>query len=71
MDVPRGSKLKPHAPYVLLAPDKKVFLSCIEELRVPFGYSASMRKHVVKGKLQSLKSHEMHVLSQQILPMAL
>ena len=71
VDVPRGSKLKPHAPYVLLPADKKVFLSCIGDLRVPSGYSSSMRKHVVKGKLQSLKSHDMHVLSQQILPMAL
>lgn len=28
-----------------------------------------MRKHVVNGKLQSLKSHDMHVLCQQIVPM--
>ena len=45
--VHRGSKLKPHAPYVLLL--------------VHVGYTTSMRKHVVKGKLQSLKSHDMHV----------
>ena len=70
-DVPMGSKLKPHAPYVLLPVDKKVFLSCIQKLRVPTGYSACMRKHVVNGKLQSLKSHDVHVLSQQILPMAI
>lgn len=30
-----------------------------------------MRLHVVNGKLHSLQSHDMHVLAQQILPLAM
>lgn len=69
-DIPAGTKLKPHAPYVLDRVSRTKFLVGIGKLKVPSGYSGSLRKHVVKGKIQNLKSHDMHILSQQILPVA-
>lgn len=50
---------------------KMKFLWGIGKLKVSSGYSSSLQKHVVKGKIQNLKSHDMHILSQQIIPMAI
>ena len=35
---------------------------------MPSGYNNSLRKHIEKDKLNALKSHDHHVLLQQIMP---
>lgn len=40
-------------------------------LKLPSGYASSFKKHVVKGKLGAMKSHDYHVLFQQILPLCM
>jgi hypothetical protein len=63
--------MKPHAPYVLTAEEFEVFANTIESLKMPTGYSSNLKKHIRGRKFGSLKSHDYHVLMQQIMPLAL
>jgi hypothetical protein len=64
----RGDKMmKPHAPYELTAEEFEVFANTIESLKMPMGYSSSLGKYIRGRKLWSLKSHNYHVLMQQIM----
>jgi hypothetical protein len=63
--------MKPHAPYVLTAEEFEVFVQTIESLKMPSGYSSSLGKHIRGRKFGSLKSHNYHVLMQQIMVLAL
>ena len=67
-DLPNGSMFKPHAPYVFSEEEKTKFMDCISNIKVPTCCSTALKKHVVKGKLQSLKSLDVYILCQQILP---
>ena len=63
-----GSFVKPQAPYSLKPNEVSRFLGKLGSIKVPTGYSAGMTKHVNDRKLQSLKSHDHHVILQDILP---
>lgn len=65
------SFLKPHAPYVLHPQQQVAILNTIGSIRTPSGYSAGMPHCMGKRKLQGLKSHDHHVIMQQILPAAI
>lgn len=64
----RGNYFKPHAPYVLNTSEAAQFLRSIRSIKVPTGYSSNMTKHVSEKNLQGLKSHDHHVILQDILP---
>ena len=70
---PRGSNrdqlYMPHASYVLSAVDKAKVLQVLKSLRTPTHYVSALHKKISKGKLSGLKSHDFHVLLQQILPL--
>jgi hypothetical protein len=66
-----GKLVKPAAPYVLSEKEFEVFASTIERLKTPSGYSAELGKHIRKRNFRGLKSHDYHVLMQQIMPLAL
>ena len=68
-----GKFVKPLAPWLLSKQDKKIFHKRISNLRVPTGYAAAFKKHVKhKTKvLGGMKSHDYHVMMQQILPVCL
>jgi hypothetical protein len=63
--------VKPAAPYVLTDAEFEEFVMCIESLKTPSGYSSDLGKHLRKKNFGGLKSHDYHVLMQQILPLAL
>ena len=63
-----GNYLKPRAPYVFSENEKNQFLNLITNTRVPSGYSSTLTKHIGEKRLQGLKSHDHHVLIQQLLP---
>ena len=65
--------LMPHARYVLLPHEKRRVLETIKAVKVPSGHSANWDKlvNLEKGKLQFLKSHDWHVLLEEILPAAI
>jgi hypothetical protein len=66
----RGVLLLPHAPYVLSKGEKALFVKIIHDLKIPSNYVGQYSKRVsVDGELRGLKSHDYHVLMQQILPL--
>jgi hypothetical protein len=68
----RGGKMyKPAASYVLSDEDFNEFARMLEALRTPSGYSSAFGKEIRKKKFGGLKSHNYHVLMQQLFPLAL
>ena len=70
LDEESNSFLKPHAPYVLRKEEKLKFLRTVSSVRTPSGHCANFEKliNLDKEKLQFLKTHDWHVLLQEILP---
>ena len=66
-------KFLPPAAYTLSRKEKQVFCECLAGVKVPEGYSSNIRKlvSVENLKLVGLKSHDCHILMQQLLPMAI
>jgi hypothetical protein len=68
----KGRKMmKPAASYVLTDKEFEVFASTIEKLKTPSRYSSELGKHIRKRNFGALKSHDYHVLLQQLMPLAL
>jgi hypothetical protein len=67
----RNQWLKFQAPYSCTKAEWATILDRLERIRFPTGYAGAMKKHIRKGKLGSLKSHDYHVLMQQVLPVCL
>ena len=63
----------PPSCYTMSRKEKQNFCQFIKDLKVPEGYSSNLRSKVnmQELKLQNMKSHDCHVLMQQILPVAL
>ncbi|KAK9212492.1 hypothetical protein WN943_001874 [Citrus x changshan-huyou] len=63
----------PPACYTLTKEEKKRFCEVLKSIKVPVGYSSNIQNLVSMKdlKLQGLKSHDCHVLMQQLLPIAL
>jgi len=63
----------PLACHTMSTNEKRSFCHCLRILKVPQGYSSNIRSLVsVKDlKLVGLKSHDCHVLMQQLLPVAI
>ena len=66
-----GKMVKPCAPYVLGEGEFEKFAKCIESLKTPTGYSSDLGKCIRKKEFGGLKSHDYHVLMQQVLPLAI
>lgn len=67
-----GKTLLPAAPYTLSKDEKESFVSRLRNLKVPDGYSSNISKCFAKdNNIIGLKSHDYHVLMQQLLPVAL
>jgi len=58
----------PNASYVLTAEDKSKVLRVLQNLRTPTHYVSALYSKISQGKFSGLKSHDFHVLLQQILP---
>jgi len=61
----------PDSPYILSNADKKEFLETLRSVRTPSQYVSALYTKINDGKLLGLKSHNYHVLLQQILPTCL
>ena len=64
-----GTMVKPRASYVLTEEEFQMFAKCIESLKLTSGYSADLKKS--KKNFGGLKSHNYHILMQQLMPVAL
>lgn len=61
----------PDVSYVLSSEDWALFLLTLKSLKTPTSYVSSLHRRISKGKLSGLKSHDYHILMQQILPLCL
>ncbi|XP_056697353.1 uncharacterized protein [Spinacia oleracea] len=63
----------PSAAYTMSKEEKERFLNVLQKLKVPDGYGSNLQKcvNMKQRKLINLKSHDNHVLMQDILPVAL
>lgn len=62
---------QPWAPYVLTESERRQFLRVVATTSTPTGFASSLQKHAGKDKLAGLKSHDHHVLVQQVMPAAI
>jgi hypothetical protein len=56
----------PHVPYVLKPMEKMTVMSIIKNLKTPLNYVGAIQKCLEDGKLQYMKSHDFHVVMQQV-----
>ncbi|XP_021838978.2 uncharacterized protein [Spinacia oleracea] len=61
----------PPASFTLSKKEKEEMLGVLASVRVPDGYAANIKRRFIDGKLYGLKSHDHHILMQQLLPLAL
>ncbi|XP_062217722.1 uncharacterized protein LOC133917925 [Phragmites australis] len=63
---------KPRAPFVIDKNDKPKILKWFQELKLPDGYAANIRKGVnlLQKKIFGLKSHDYHIFMERLLPVA-
>ncbi|KAA0032194.1 transposase [Cucumis melo var. makuwa] len=63
----------PPACYTLTKKEKRFLLKSLSEMKVPRGYSSNITNlvSIEDSKLNDLKSHDCHVLLQQLLPVAI
>ena len=68
-----GKAYMPPAQYMMSKDEKDVFLSVLKGVKVPDGYSSNIAKRVnmKERTLQGLKSHDNHILIQQLLPISI
>ncbi|XP_048444073.1 uncharacterized protein LOC125479085 [Pyrus x bretschneideri] len=64
---------RPPALFTLKREEKTAFCKVLSTIRVPDGYSSNLSRcvHVNERKIHGLKSHDCHVLMQQLLPLAI
>lgn len=63
-----GRSLKPQAPSSLTPHSRGRFINLISFVKTPTGYAGQLGKHIGQRRLSGLKSHDFHVLIQQIIP---
>ena len=63
----------PPASHTMSKTEKKSFFHCLKNVKVPQGYSSNIKSLVSVSdmKLVGLKSHDCHILMQQLLPIAI
>ncbi|XP_058725960.1 uncharacterized protein LOC131597270 [Vicia villosa] len=63
----------PPACHTLSKDEKRSFCECLSSIKVPHGYSSNVKSLVSMKdlKLVGMKSHDCHVLMQQLLPVAI
>ena len=65
------SYFKPDAPYVLTKEEQQEFLTTLRDMRFPSNYVTALGRRIQDGKLKGLKTHDYHILLQQVLPVCL
>ena len=55
-----------HAPYILKPEERREFVHIVSSIRTPTNYVGAIHKRLQDGKLQYMKSHDYHVLMQQV-----
>lgn len=56
----------PQAPYILKPKEKQEFVHIVSSMRTPTKYVGAIHKQLQDRKLQYMKTHDYHVLMQQV-----
>lgn len=56
----------PHALYIMKPEEKQQFIHIVSSIRTPTKYVGAIHKRLQEGKLQYMKTHDYHVLMQQV-----
>ena len=56
----------PHAAYVMIAEERSEFMDIVSNIRTPTNYVGAIHKRFRDGKLQYMKTHDYHILMQQV-----
>jgi len=73
-DITRSAKISvPPTCHTMSTVEKRSFCKCLRNVKVPQGYSSNIKSLIALNdlKLVGLKSHDCHVLMQQLLPVAI
>ncbi|XP_073102509.1 uncharacterized protein [Elaeis guineensis] len=67
-----GKAYLPPACFTMSKDDKDIFLKVLKNVRVPDGYASNISRcvHLKERSIWGLKSHDNHILMQQLLPVA-
>lgn len=67
-----ASKMLPPAYYTMSPTEKDIFCKVLSRVKVPDGYTANISRCVRRKecRISGLKSHDFHILMQQLLPLA-
>jgi hypothetical protein len=70
---PNDKYYLPAASYNMSKEEKQIFCKVLHDLKVYDGFSSNISRciNVPQGKISGLKSHDCHILIQQLLPLAL
>ncbi|XP_038982201.1 uncharacterized protein LOC120110683 [Phoenix dactylifera] len=70
---PNDKYFIPPACYTMSTPEKDLFLTVLKNMKVPDGYASNISRcvNLKERKLTNLKSHDGHILMQDIFPLAL
>ncbi|KAL3834256.1 hypothetical protein ACJIZ3_008992 [Penstemon smallii] len=68
-----GKKYLPAACFSMSKKEKEIFLEILKTVKVPDGYASNISRcvQIKPNKISGLKSHDNHILMQQLLPIAL
>lgn len=68
-----GKSLMPPAPYYMSSEEKVLFLRVLASLKASYGYGSNLSRcvNLKKRKLMNLKTHDNHILMQDVLLVAL
>jgi len=61
----------PDAPYVLTKEERVEFFATLSDLKFPSNYVGPLKQRLKDGKLSGFKTHDYHILLQQVLPVCL
>ncbi|XP_077247212.1 uncharacterized protein LOC143886926 [Tasmannia lanceolata] len=69
----RNKTYLPPACFTMSPKEKEVLCNILKDVKLPDGYSSNISRHVNvrERKISGLKSHDCHVLMQQLLPLAI
>lgn len=67
-----GKRILPPAQFTMDKKQKEIFLKVLKEVKVPDGYSSNISRcvHMSERTIWGLKSHDSHILLQQLLAVA-
>ncbi|XP_060182233.1 uncharacterized protein LOC132611890 [Lycium barbarum] len=66
-----GRAYLPPTYFTMTSNEKELFYEVLQNTKFPYGYSSNISRWIRKRKISRLKTHDCHVIMQELLPLAL